>query len=70
MLAELYPLQVLLMTFSDLVNRHQADVVAYLIEENRVLKEQMALDHSSLRTTRIYVDPDEQAITDKLRKLG
>jgi len=29
-----------------------------------------ALDHSSLRTTRIYVDPDEQAITDKLRKLG
>ena len=38
MLAELYPLQVLLMTFSVLVNRHQADVVAYFIEENRVLK--------------------------------
>jgi len=29
------------MTFSGLVNRHQADVVAYLIEENRVQKEQM-----------------------------
>ena len=41
MLAELYPLQVLLMTFSGLVNRHQADVAAYLIEENRGLKEQM-----------------------------
>ena len=40
MLAELYLLQVRPMTFSGLVNRHQADVVAYLIEENRVQKEQ------------------------------
>ena len=40
MLAEIYPLQVLLMTFSGLVNRHQADVIAYLVEENRVLEEQ------------------------------
>ena len=41
MLAATYPLQVLLMTFSGLVNRHQADIIAYLVEENRVLKEQM-----------------------------
>ena len=41
MLAETHPLQVLLVTFSGLVNRHQADVIAYLVEENRVLKEQM-----------------------------
>ena len=41
MLVELYPLRVLLMTCSGLVNRHQADVIAYLIEENRVLKEQL-----------------------------
>ncbi len=41
MLAEIYPLQVLLMTLSGLVNRHQAEVIAYLVEENRVLKEQM-----------------------------
>jgi putative transposase len=41
MLAETYPIQVLLMTLSGLVNRHQADVIAYLVEENRVLKEQM-----------------------------
>lgn len=41
MLSELYPLRILLMTLSGLVNRHQADVVAYLIEENRVLEEQM-----------------------------
>jgi hypothetical protein len=41
MLAETVALQVLLMTFSGLVNRHQADVIAYLVEENRVLKEHM-----------------------------
>ncbi len=41
MLADIYPLQVLLMTFSGLVNRHQADVIAYLVEEKRVLREQM-----------------------------
>jgi len=41
MLAATYPLQILLRTFSGLVNRHQADVVAYLVEENRVLKEQI-----------------------------
>lgn len=33
------PLQVLLMTFSGLVNRHHVDIIAYLVEENRVLKE-------------------------------
>ena len=34
-------MQVLLMTVSGWVNRHQADVIAYLVEENRVLKGQM-----------------------------
>jgi hypothetical protein len=37
MFAETFPLQVLLLTFSGLVNRHQADIIAYLVEENRVL---------------------------------
>ncbi|MFT7485638.1 MAG: putative transposase [Candidatus Paceibacteria bacterium] len=41
MLAETYPIRVLLMTFTGLVNRQPADVIAYLVEENRVLKEQM-----------------------------
>jgi len=36
-----HPLQVLLLTVSGLVNRHQTDAIAYLVEENRVLKEQM-----------------------------
>jgi len=54
MLAGTYPFRVLLMALSGLVNRHQADVIAYLVEENRVLEEQMerrrpsqALDPSS-----------------------
>jgi hypothetical protein len=41
MKADTYPLQVLLWTFSGWVNRHQQDVIAYLTEKNRVLKEQM-----------------------------
>ena len=34
------PLQFLLLVFAGWVNRHQAEVVAYLQEENRVLREQ------------------------------
>ncbi len=41
MWAETYPLRVLLLTISGFVNRHQADIIAYLVEENRVLKEHM-----------------------------
>ena len=41
MATKVYPLQVLLLTVSGFLNRHQADVLAYLVEENRVLKEQM-----------------------------
>ena len=40
MKADLYPLQVLLATLAGWMNRHQQDVIAYLVEENRVLKEQ------------------------------
>jgi putative transposase len=35
------PLQLLLMTFAGWVNRHQLDVIDYLREENRVLKERL-----------------------------
>jgi hypothetical protein len=41
MTADLYPLQVLLVTLAGWVNRHQQHVIEYLVEENRVLKEQM-----------------------------
>jgi putative transposase len=38
---EILPLQLLLTTFAGWVNRHQTQVIDYLIEENRVLKEQL-----------------------------
>lgn len=41
MRAETYPLQVLLLPVSGWAHRHQADVIANLVEENRILKEQM-----------------------------
>jgi len=39
--ADIYPLQVLLLTVSGWLGRHQANVIAYLDEETRILKEQM-----------------------------
>ena len=38
---DLFPLRLLLATFAGWVNRHQAQVIDYLAEENRVLKEQL-----------------------------
>jgi len=35
------PLHLLLMMFASWVNRHQLDVIEYLQEENRVLKERL-----------------------------
>ena len=35
------PLQLFLATFAGWVNREQAQVITYLVEENRVLKEQL-----------------------------
>ncbi len=35
------PLQLLLVSFAGWVNRQQAQVIDYLVEENRVLKEQL-----------------------------
>ncbi len=38
---DFFPLQLLLATFAGWVNRHQAQVIAYLVQENAVLKEQL-----------------------------
>ncbi len=38
---ELLSLQLLLATFAGFVNRRQAEAIEYLVEENRVLKEQL-----------------------------
>jgi hypothetical protein len=41
MRADLYPLQVLLVALAGWISRRQQEVVAYLVEENRVLKQQL-----------------------------
>ena len=41
MMSNFLPLQLLLTTFGGWLNRHQAQVIEYLVEENRVLKEQL-----------------------------
>ena len=41
-MAALHPLRTLLLAFTGWISRHQAEVIEYLLEENRVLKEQMA----------------------------
>ena len=40
MAADIYPLRVLLLTVSGWVNRQLQQVIEYLVEEHRVLKEQ------------------------------
>ncbi len=41
MSVDFYPLRVLLTTLAGWMNRQQQDVIAYLVEENRVLREQL-----------------------------
>ena len=40
-MSHFFPLQLLLATFAGWVNREQSQIVAYLVEENRVLREQL-----------------------------
>ena len=64
MTADLYPLQVLLVTLAGWVNRHQQHVIEYLVEENRVLKGQ--LKGRRLRLT----DDQRRRLAAKGRRLG
>ena len=64
MRADFYPLQILLFTVSGWVNRHQQDIIAYLVEENRVLKEQ--LKGRKLRLS----DEQRRRLASKAKRLG
>jgi hypothetical protein len=64
MTADLYPLQVLLVTLAGRVNRHQRHGIEYLVEENRVLKEQM-------KGRRLRLTDDQcRRLAAKRRRLG
>ena len=64
MIAELTPLQVLLVTLAGWINRHQQHVIEYLVEENRVLKE--PLTGRRLRPS----DDQRRRLAAKGRQLG
>jgi putative transposase len=64
MRAEWYPLQVLIFMVAGWVNRNQQDMIAYLVEENRVLKEQ--LNGRRLRLT----DDQRRRLAAKAKRLG
>ncbi len=64
MRADVYPLQVLLATLAGWLNCHQQDVIAYLVEENRVLKEQ--IKGKRMRLT----DDQRRRLAAKAKRLG
>src|SRR3982074_1157360 len=58
------PLKLLLMMFVGWVNRHQLDVIDYLQEENRVLKERLGGRHIR------FTDAERRRLARKARALG
>jgi putative transposase len=58
------PLQLLLLTFSGWVNRHQCDVIDYLQEENCVLREH--LGHKRL----LFTDTQRRRLAAKAKRVG
>ena len=64
MIADVYPLQVLLVTLAGWINRRQQHVIEYVMEENRVLKEQVMAGR--LRLT----DDQRRRLAAKGRRLG
>ena len=59
-------LQLLLATFSAWIGRRQASVITYLIEENRVLKEQLESGGRRLR----FTDDQRRRLAAKGKPLG
>ena len=65
-MAETIHLQLLLATFAAWVARKQANIIAYLIEENRILKEQI---QASGKRTR-FTDDQRSRLAAKAKLLG
>ena len=64
MRADHLPLRVLLLAFSGWINRHQQEVIDFLVEENRVLQEQIG--NRPLKLT----DCQRRRLASKGKKLG
>lgn len=63
-MAQIYPLHILIASLAGLMNRQQGEVLEYLIEENRVLKER--LKGKALRLT----DDQRRRLAAKGRRIG
>jgi len=64
MIADLFPLRVLLVTLAGWINRHEQHVIEYLVEENRVLKNQV-------KGRRLRLNDDQRRrLAAKGRRLG
>src|SRR2546422_11540648 len=64
MTTDLFPLRLLLVTLAGWVNRHQQQVIEYLVEENRALREQ-------LRGRRVRLTDDQpRRLAAKGQRLG
>ncbi len=61
---EIYPLHILIASLAGLINRQQGEVLDYLIEENRVLKEQ--LKGKALRSN----DDQRRCLAAKGKRIG
>ena len=66
LMTDFFPLRLILATFAGWVNRHQAHVIDYLVEENRVLEEQLGTrrlrltdDQRRLCLPKTSSEPDE-----------
>jgi len=64
MTADLMRFRLLLLTLSGWISRHQQDVIDYLVEENRVLKER--LEGKALRLT----DGQRRRLAAKAKRVG
>ena len=62
--ARLHPALFPLLALAGVISRHQAEVIAYLVEENRVLKEQMG--GRRLRLT----DDQRRRLAAKAKRIG
>jgi len=51
MKSTLQPWQILLLILAGWLNRHQQDVIDYLLAENRILQEKLGKKHMSVQIT-------------------
>ncbi len=57
------PWTMLLMMLAGWLNRHHQDVIEYLKEENKILREKLAKRRMEIRTSRTSFEPSVSSLT-------